>query len=204
MYTALATVALMIASAVGMAMVPFYLFRVKIKGKTALNHIGNHAIVGSLNLLDKLDILHGNFVHVLQILLRNIAIIAIEHVRLVDLRSTILESLCISQAGSTSEPEVSGNKGNQEGDVHVKAVHNKPGNKPAVQDISGDEEILFRTFRHHPGGRPKGMNPALFIRKRTKKDLTSTTWMICRTQNVLALLSTVTFAQQTEKERKGS
>lgn len=48
----------------------------------------------SLSHFDKLDILHGNFVHVFQILLGNIAIIAIEHVGLVDLRSTVLESLC--------------------------------------------------------------------------------------------------------------
>lgn len=48
----------------------------------------------SLGHFDKLDILHGNFVHVFQILLGNIAIIAKEHVGLVDLRSTILESLC--------------------------------------------------------------------------------------------------------------
>mmetsp|Transcript_33622 Transcript_33622/g.76798 ORF Transcript_33622/g.76798 Transcript_33622/m.76798 type:complete len:401 (+) Transcript_33622:121-1323(+) len=48
----------------------------------------------TLSHLHKLDVFHGNIVHVLQVRVADVAVVAVEHVRLVDLGGSIFEPLC--------------------------------------------------------------------------------------------------------------
>ena len=55
----------------------------------------------SLCHLDESNILHGDLVHVLELILANVSIVTKEHVGLVDLGSTVLEAL-----GSVADGEI--------------------------------------------------------------------------------------------------